>query len=77
MLNKEIEGTSLYAIGSYQGDRLKFAFTHTNSYGENYFSFVNGQYTADGGTHLAAFKEGFVKGINDFYGTSEKLEYIS
>lgn len=76
LLNKEIEGTSLYAIGSYQGDRLKFAFTHTNSYGENYFSFVNGQYTADGGTHLAAFKEGFVKGINDFYGTSYKSEDI-
>lgn len=76
LLNKEIEGTSLYAIGSYQGERLKFAFTHTNSYGENYFSFVNGQYTADGGTHLAAFKEGFVKGINDFYGTSYKSEDI-
>ncbi|MGN0728125.1 DNA topoisomerase IV subunit B [Treponema sp.] len=76
LLNKEIEGTSLYAIGSYQGERLKFAFTHTNNYGENYFSFVNGQYTADGGTHLAAFKEGFVKGINDFYGTSYKTEDI-
>ena len=76
LLNKEIEGTSLYAIGSYQGERLKFAFTHTNSYGENYFSFVNGQYTADGGTHLAAFREGFVKGINDFYGTSYKSEDI-
>ncbi|MCR5763643.1 MAG: type IIA DNA topoisomerase subunit B [Treponema sp.] len=76
LLNKEIEDTALYSIGSYQGDHLKFAFTHTNSYGENYFSFVNGQYTADGGTHLSAFKEGFVKGINDFYNTSYKSEDI-
>ncbi len=76
LLNKEIEDTSLYPIGSYQGSHLKFAFTHTNGYGENYFSFVNGQYTADGGTHLAAFKEGFVKGINDFYGTSYKSEDV-
>lgn len=76
LLNKEMDDTSLYPIGSYQGDHLKFAFTHTNSYGENYFSFVNGQYTADGGTHLAAFKEGFVKGINDFFGTSYKSEDV-
>lgn len=76
LLNKEVDGTGLYPIGSYQGEHLKFAFTHTNSYGENYFSFVNGQYTADGGTHLSAFKEGFVKGINDFYGTSYKSEDV-
>ena len=76
LLNKEMEDTSLYQIGSYQGERLKFAFTHTNGYGENYFSFVNGQYTADGGTHLAAFKEGFVKGINDFFGTNYKSEDV-
>ncbi len=76
LLNKEMDDTSLYPIGSYQGDHLKFAFTHTNSYGENYFSFVNGQYTADGGTHLAAFKEGFVKGINDFFGSNYKSEDV-
>mgnify|MGYP002852834352 CR=1 FL=1 len=76
LLNKEMEDSSLYPIGSYQGEHLKFAFTHSNAYGENYFSFVNGQYTADGGTHLAAFKEGFVKGINDFFGTSYKSEDV-
>ena len=63
LLNKEIEDACLYPIGSYVGQRIRFAFTHTNGYGENHFSFVNGQYTADGGTHLNAFKEGFVKGI--------------
>lgn len=76
LLNKEMEDSSLYPIGSYQGEHLKFAFTHSNAYGENYFSFVNGQYTADGGTHLAAFKEGFVKGINDFFGTAYKSEDV-
>ncbi|MBQ0002425.1 MAG: type IIA DNA topoisomerase subunit B [Treponema sp.] len=76
LLNKEIEDASLYPIGSYVGDHLRFAFTHTNGYGENHFSFVNGQYTTDGGTHLNAFKEGFVKGINDFYGTQYKAEDV-
>ncbi|MCR5614493.1 toprim domain-containing protein [Treponema sp.] len=76
LLNNEIEDTSLYPIGSYVGEHLRFAFTHTNGYGENHFSFVNGQYTTDGGTHLNAFKEGFVKGINDFYGTSYKAEDV-
>ncbi len=76
LLSREMDDSCLYSIGSYSGEHLKFAFTHTNSYGENYFSFVNGQYTADGGTHLAAFKEGFVRGLNDFYGTSYKAEDI-
>ena len=76
LLNKEIEDTSLYPIGSYQGERLKFAFTHTNAYGETYFSFVNGQYTADGGTHLNAFKEGLVRSLNEFYGTSYRAEDV-
>jgi topoisomerase-4 subunit B len=76
LLKNEIDTECLYDVGSYQGEHLKFAFTHTNAYGENYFSFVNGQYTADGGTHLAAFKEGFVKGINDFFKAEYKSEDI-
>ena len=76
LLKNEIDTECLYEVGSYQGEHLKFAFTHTNAYGENYFSFVNGQYTADGGTHLAAFKEGFVKGINDFFKSEYKSEDI-
>ncbi len=47
-------------------DRLEFAFTHTHAYGETYFSFVNGQYTNDGGTHQSAFREGILKGVNEF-----------
>ena len=59
LLQNEIEEESLYPVGSYTGEHLQFAFTHTNAYGENYFSFVNGQHTSDGGTHLNAFKEGY------------------
>ncbi len=76
LLQKELESETIYPIGHYVGEHLQFAFTHTNSYGENYFSFVNGQYTSDGGSHLNAFKEGFIKGINDFFQSSYKSEDI-
>jgi len=49
-----------------RADRLEFAFTHTHAYGETYYSFVNGQYTNDGGTHQSAFREGVLKGVNEF-----------
>ena len=44
-----------------EGKQLEFAFLHSSSYGETYFSFVNGQYTQDGGTHLSAFREGILE----------------
>jgi DNA gyrase subunit B/topoisomerase-4 subunit B len=50
----------------YRGKQVEFAFLHTQSYGETYFSFVNGQHTSDGGTHLSAFREGILKGVNEF-----------
>jgi topoisomerase-4 subunit B len=56
----------LYEIAHCEGDRFEFAFTHGNAYGENYFSFVNGQYTNDGGSHQSAFREGLLKGVNEF-----------
>ncbi len=67
LLASEVGETTVYDIGYYRGDKLEFAFAHTNTYGENYFSFVNGQYTSDGGTHQSAFREGFLKGVNEFY----------
>lgn len=76
LLQHEIAEESLYAVGSYVGEHIQFAFTHTNAYGEQYFSFVNGQYTSDGGTHLTAFKEGFIKGVNDFFQASFKSEDV-
>ena len=67
LLRNEIgEGGSLYDIVHCKDKLLEFAFTHTHTYGENYFAFVNGQYTTDGGTHLSAFREGVLKGVNEF-----------
>lgn len=67
LLSKELGDVALYDVIHYKSQRLEIAFTHTSSYGENYFSYVNGQHTSDGGTHLAAFKEGFLKGINEYF----------
>ncbi len=67
LLAKELGDVALYDVIHYKSQRLEIAFTHTSSYGENYFSYVNGQHTSDGGTHLAAFKEGFLKGINEYF----------
>lgn len=56
-----------YPIISLKGEDIEVAMTHENQYGEEYYSFVNGQYTTQGGTHLAAFREALVKTIRDFY----------
>lgn len=56
-----------YPIIHLKGDDIEVAITHENQYGEEYYSFVNGQFTTQGGTHLAAFREAFVKTIRDFY----------
>jgi len=56
----------IYPPLHYASKTLEFCFTHTNSrYGETFFSFVNGQYTSDGGTHLSAFREGLLKAVNE------------
>lgn len=67
LLESELGTDTLYEIGHHSGDKVEFAFTHTQNYGESHFSFVNGQHTSDGGTHLSAFREGFLKGANEFY----------
>lgn len=66
LLNEEVKDDRLYDPLHYKGKTLEFAFLHASSYGETYFSFVNGQYTQDGGTHLSAFREGILKGINEY-----------
>jgi len=81
LLNEETGDEGLYPLGYYKGShsangQLEIAFTHTNNYGEEYFSFVNGQYTSDGGTHLSAFKEGFLKGIQVFYKKDYRSEDV-
>jgi len=66
LINDEITEEKLYPPLHYRSKMVEFAFVHTAHYGETYFSFVNGQYTADGGTHLTAFREGVVKAINEY-----------
>jgi topoisomerase-4 subunit B len=56
-----------YPIIHLKGNDIELAMTHGNQYGEEYYSFVNGQYTTQGGTHLAAFREALVKTIREFY----------
>jgi topoisomerase-4 subunit B len=56
-----------YPIIHLKGNDIEVAMTHGNQYGEEYYSFVNGQNTTQGGTHLAAFREGVVKGVRDFF----------
>src|SRR5215469_5525654 len=57
----------LYPPLHYTSKTLEFCFTHSNSrYGETFYSFVNGQYTSDGGTHLSAFREGLLKAVNEY-----------
>jgi topoisomerase IV subunit B len=57
----------IYPPLHYASKMLEFCFTHSNSrYGETFYSFVNGQYTSDGGTHLSAFREGLLKAVNEY-----------
>ncbi|MDN3203687.1 DNA topoisomerase IV subunit B [Algoriphagus sediminis] len=65
--NKVDEEACRYPIIHLKGNDIEVALTHTNQYGEEYYSFVNGQYTTQGGTHLAAFRESIVKTVRDFY----------
>lgn len=64
---KTVEEDLRYPIIHLKGTDIEVAITHENQYGEEYYSFVNGQHTTQGGTHLAAFREAFVKTIRDFY----------
>ncbi|MEN8256519.1 MAG: DNA topoisomerase IV subunit B [Thermodesulfobacteriota bacterium] len=68
LLANEIEDSQLYDPLHYRDDTLEMTFTHINGYGESYFSFVNGTYTNEGGTHLSAYREGILKGFNEFTG---------
>ena len=64
---KAEEENRLYPIIHLKGEDIELAMTHSNQYGEEYYSFVNGQNTTQGGTHLAAFREAIVKTVRDFY----------
>ena len=68
LLEANLSTPTLYPIVHLLGDDIEVAITHTNSYGEEYYSFVNGQYTTQGGTHQGAFREAFVRVIREFFG---------
>jgi len=70
LLEDNLSGDILYPIVHLKGEDIELALTHGAHYGEDYFSFVNGQHTTMGGTHLAAFREAIVKTVRDFYGKS-------
>ena len=67
LLNENMNREGLYPIIHLRGEDIELAFTHGLQYGEDYYSFVNGQNTTQGGTHLLAFRESIVKTIRDFY----------
>ena len=74
LLNDTMTTDGIYPIIHLKGEDIEIAFTHTNQYGEEYHSFVNGQHTTQGGTHQSAFKEHIAKTIKEFFG--KNFEYI-
>ena len=72
LLNDRMTNDGLYPIIHLKGEDIEIAFTHSNQYGEEYYSFVNGQHTTQGGTHQSAFKEHIARTIKEFFG---KYEY--
>ena len=72
LLQDTMTTDGLYPIVHMRGEDIEIAFTHTNQYGEEYHSFVNGQHTTQGGTHQTAFKEHIARTIKEFFG---KYEY--
>ena len=73
LLNDNMTSEPLYPIIHLKGEDIEIAITHANQYGEEYYSFVNGQYTTQGGTHLSTFKETVSRVIKEYY--SKNFEY--
>ncbi len=76
LLENNMDGDPLYPIIHLEGDDIEVAFTHGKTYGEDYYSFVNGQHTTQGGTHQSAFRESVAKVIKDFYGKNYEASDI-
>jgi len=76
LLENNMDGDPLYPIIHIEGDDIEVAFTHGKTYGEDYYSFVNGQHTTQGGTHQSAFRESVAKVIKDFYGKNYEASDI-
>lgn len=76
LLNENITAQSLYPIIHLKGEDIEIAFTHSDQYGEEYYSFVNGQHTTQGGTHQSAFREAAARTIKEFYSKNMELADI-
>jgi topoisomerase-4 subunit B len=76
LLNENITSEMLYPIIQLKGEDIEIAFTHTDQYGEEYYSFVNGQHTTQGGTHQSAFRESVARTIKEFYAKNMELTDI-
>lgn len=76
LLQERNTAEPLYPIVHLKGDDIEIAFTHTDQYGEDYYSFVNGQYTTQGGTHQSALREHLSRAIKDFYQKNFELSDI-
>lgn len=76
LLNDNMTAPGLYPIVHLQGDGIDIAFTHTSQYGEEYYSFVNGQHTTQGGTHQSAFKEHIAKAIKEYFGKNFDVQDV-
>ena len=76
LLKDNMTSDGLYEIVHLKGEDIEIAFTHTNQYGEEYYSFVNGQHTTQGGTHQSALKEHIARTIKEFYNKNQEFSDI-
>ena len=76
LLKDNMTSEGLYEIVHLKGEDIEIAFTHTNQYGEEYYSFVNGQHTTQGGTHQSALKEHIARTIKEFYNKNQEFADI-
>jgi topoisomerase-4 subunit B len=76
LLNENMTAQPLYPIIHLKGEDIEIAFTHSDQYGEEYYSFVNGQHTTQGGTHQSAFREALARTIKEFYSKNMDLADI-
>ncbi|MFV0472103.1 MAG: DNA topoisomerase IV subunit B [Paludibacteraceae bacterium] len=76
LLNENMTADPLYPIIHLKGEDIEIAFTHSDQYGEEYYSFVNGQHTTQGGTHQSAFREAVARTIKEFYNKNMELTDI-
>ncbi len=76
LLNENLTSEPLYPIIHLRGEDIEIAFTHSDQYGEEYYSFVNGQHTTQGGTHQSAFREAIARTIKEFYAKNHELTDI-